>query len=87
MPTRTAFAVRRLATAIITLSLVAAVRGYQRTLGRWLAARGPVCRFTPSCSEYFILAVRRYGPAAGTRRGIARVCRCNPWNPGGTDWP
>jgi hypothetical protein len=45
------------------------------------------CRFHPSCSEYFILAVRKHGPFRGAWRGVWRVCRCNPWSPGGYDPP
>jgi putative membrane protein insertion efficiency factor len=47
----------------------------------------PLCRFHPSCSEYFILSVRKYGPIRGACRGVWRICRCNPWNPGGYDPP
>jgi len=47
----------------------------------------PVCRFTPSCSEYFILSVRKHGPVRGAVKGTYRICRCNPWNEGGYDPP
>jgi putative membrane protein insertion efficiency factor len=47
----------------------------------------PSCRYYPSCSEYFILAVRKHGPIRGAWRGVCRVCRCNPWYPGGYDPP
>jgi len=47
----------------------------------------PTCRFTPSCSEYMILALRKYGPIRGAAKGIWRVCRCHPWNEGGFDPP
>ena len=46
-----------------------------------------VCRFEPSCSEYFIGAVRLYGPARGVWKGLRRICRCHPWSPGGYDPP
>ncbi|MCL6502915.1 MAG: membrane protein insertion efficiency factor YidD [Pirellulales bacterium] len=64
--------------------LVALVRLYQRLLSPLL---GPRCRFTPSCSEYMIQAVRKYGVLPGAWRGILRICRCHPWNPGGFDPP
>ncbi|MDR1493424.1 MAG: membrane protein insertion efficiency factor YidD [Planctomycetaceae bacterium] len=48
---------------------------------------GDVCKFTPSCSQYFIEAVRKYGAIRGTIKGIWRVVRCNPWNRGGYDPP
>jgi putative membrane protein insertion efficiency factor len=64
--------------------LIASVRCYQICLRPILPA---VCRFHPSCSEYFILAVQKYGPLGGTWRGAYRICRCNPFNRGGVDPP
>jgi putative membrane protein insertion efficiency factor len=64
--------------------LIAGVRFYQYVIRPVLPA---VCRFEPSCSEYFILAVRKYGPLCGACKGVARICRCNPWTPGGYDPP
>ncbi len=43
------------------------------------------CRFHPTCSEYAITAIKRYGPFRGTRLGLLRILRCNPFNPGGYD--
>ena len=64
--------------------LIAWVRFYQLCLRPLLPS---VCRFQPSCSEYFILAVHKYGPVRGAWRGIGRICRCHPWNRGGYDPP
>jgi len=64
--------------------LVAVVWIFQWTVSPLL---GHHCRFQPSCSVYFIAAVRKYGAIRGTIRGIARVCRCHPWHPGGYDPP
>ncbi|HEX4588572.1 MAG TPA: membrane protein insertion efficiency factor YidD [Gemmataceae bacterium] len=64
--------------------IVFGVRGYQRLLRPVLPA---VCRFQPSCSEYMILAVHKYGPVSGGWRGVRRICRCHPWHPGGYDPP
>lgn len=64
--------------------LIGMVRGYQLLLRPLLP---PVCRFTPSCSEYFIGAVRKYGPLRGAWRGVCRIARCHPWHPGGHDPP
>lgn len=60
------------------------VRVYQRMISPLL---GPTCRFHPSCSQYFILAVRKYGLVIGTWKGGRRILRCHPWNPGGYDPP
>jgi uncharacterized protein len=64
--------------------LIGIVRVYQYTLSPLLGRR---CRFEPSCSVYFIESVRRYGAIRGALRGIWRICRCNPWTPGGFDPP
>jgi uncharacterized protein len=66
------------------LLLVAVVRLYQGLVSPLL---GPRCRFEPTCSNYFIGAVRKYGLVMGTLRGIWRICRCNPFHPGGFDPP
>ena len=64
--------------------MVKAVRGYQLFISPMLPS---ACRFTPSCSQYFILAVRKYGPWRGAWKGIFRICRCHPFHPGGHDPP
>jgi hypothetical protein len=43
------------------------------------------CRFTPTCSTYFIQAVEKYGVAKGSYLGIKRILKCHPWNDGGYD--
>jgi putative membrane protein insertion efficiency factor len=55
--------------------LIAGVRFYQVCLRPMLPS---VCRFEPSCSEYFIQAVHKYGPVRGACKGAWRICRCNP---------
>ena len=64
--------------------LIIPVRLYQLTIGLLVPK---VCRFYPSCSEYFILAVQKHGPIKGGCKGVWRVCRCHPWNAGGYDPP
>lgn len=65
-------------------TLIGLVRLYQWTLSPIL---GGQCRFYPTCSNYFIEAVRKYGALRGTMRGIGRICRCHPFHPGGIDPP
>lgn len=43
------------------------------------------CRFVPSCSQYAIIAVQRYGLAKGGLLAIKRLLKCGPWHPGGYD--
>ena len=70
--------------AALTQALVLGVRLYQVCLRPLFPS---VCRFHPSCSEYFIQAVHIYGPYRGAWRGFRRLCRCHPWHPGGYDPP
>ncbi|MEX0586646.1 MAG: membrane protein insertion efficiency factor YidD [Pirellulales bacterium] len=56
-------------------TLVLLVRVYHWTLSPIF---GRQCRFEPTCSNYFIGAVRKYGPFAGSWRGIRRLARCHP---------
>lgn len=64
--------------------LIGLVRVYQYTISPLIGQR---CRFYPSCSNYFIEAIRKYGALRGSIRGVWRILRCNPWNPGGIDPP
>ncbi len=70
--------------ALFALIFILPVRFYQVVIGPLLPK---VCRFDPSCSEYFILAVTKHGPLRGVCKGVWRVCRCNPFNHGGYDPP
>lgn len=45
----------------------------------------PVCRFTPTCSEYALEAIMKYGPLKGSWLAIKRICRCHPWGGSGYD--
>lgn len=62
--------------------IIILVRIYQMCISPLL---GPHCRFTPTCSAYFIEAVEKYGPLKGSWLGIKRILRCHPGNPGGYD--
>jgi uncharacterized protein len=58
------------------------VRGYKLLISPILP---PSCRFSPTCSEYSLEAIEKYGALKGFWLTIKRVIRCNPWNPGGYD--
>jgi putative membrane protein insertion efficiency factor len=63
--------------------VIAPVRFYQRAISPGLPAR---CKYYPSCSEYAVQAVRRYGILRGVVLAAWRLLRCNPWSHGGVDF-
>lgn len=74
MTTLVLAAPRRLASLLI--------RGYQR----WISPALPAsCRFAPTCSQYTLEAVERYGALRGGWMGLRRLMRCHPFHPGGYD--
>jgi uncharacterized protein len=62
--------------------LIGLVYLYRLTLGHVL---GGHCRYTPTCSQYAIDALNKYGAAGGTWRTVKRLCRCHPWGGSGYD--
>ena len=66
----------------ISTSLIIAVRGYQKSLGSLIGGR---CRYLPTCSDYFIGAVEKYGAFKGGIKGVWRILRCHPFAKGGFD--
>lgn len=47
----------------------------------------PRCRFYPSCSQYAILAIKKYGVFKGALKSVWRILRCHPFSKGGVDFP
>lgn len=66
----------------VGMMLIVLARLYQGTLSPLL---GRQCRFVPTCSEYFIRAVREKGAVRGTAMGLWRIIRCHPFGRGGYD--
>ena len=58
------------------------IRAYKKFLSPILPK---ACRFTPTCSEYAIEAIERFGVVRGTMLATCRILRCNPWSKGGYD--
>jgi uncharacterized protein len=63
---------------------VAPVRFYQRAISPALPAR---CKYHPSCSEYAVQSIKRFGILKGIVLAAWRLLRCNPWSHGGVDFP
>ena len=58
------------------------IKIYQRIISPLL---GPKCRFTPSCSQYAVIALRRFGLIKGSWLTVKRVLKCHPLHEGGED--
>jgi len=63
-------------------ALILLIRGYKKLISPMLP---PSCRFYPTCSEYSIQALEKYGVIKGGAKTIWRILRCNPFNKGGYD--
>lgn len=68
--------------SMLARPLVALIRGYQRHISPLFGAH---CIYTPTCSEYAIQALRRYGVFRGGWLALRRIARCNPLHRGGYD--
>lgn len=67
----------------MTHVVIAMLRVYQAILSPLLPPN--TCRFTPTCSQFAIDAVRKYGVLRGLWRALKRIGRCHPYHPGGYD--
>tara|TARA_B100001769_G_scaffold220780_1_gene180979 strand:- start:328 stop:549 length:222 start_codon:yes stop_codon:yes gene_type:complete len=66
----------------MTYLLTKLIRLYQVFLSAFV---GQHCRFSPTCSNYALEAIKIYGPAKGALLASKRICRCHPWSQGGVD--
>ena len=76
------------ASSLVIHGLLLAIRVYRLTISPAQAFLfGPAggCRFTPTCSQYAMDAIREHGALAGGWMGLKRICRCHPWGRGGHD--
>ena len=69
--------------ALLRRVAIAPIRAYQLFLSPLLGQR---CKYHPSCSEYAVGAIRRYGVLRGAVLAAWRLLRCNPWSHGGVDF-
>lgn len=62
--------------------LLALIRFYRGAISPHLP---PSCRYTPTCSQYALEAVQKYGALKGGWLALKRILRCHPFHPGGYD--
>ncbi|MDR2781295.1 MAG: membrane protein insertion efficiency factor YidD [Holosporaceae bacterium] len=65
-------------------ALILLIRIYKNVVSRYLKSQ---CKFYPTCSEYAILSIKKYGSLKGIWKTILRLLRCNPFSSGGVDFP
>ena len=63
-------------------ALLGLIRFYRKHISPYKA---PSCKFIPTCSEYGLEAVERFGALKGGALTVWRILRCNPWGRGGYD--
>ncbi|MBB2955861.1 hypothetical protein FHX77_001298 [Bifidobacterium commune] len=80
VPDKSACAV--VSTSPAARAILAAIRWYQRHIS---AGNPPCCKYYPSCSNYAVQAVTRYGAVRGGLLAALRLLRCRPWSNGGID--
>ncbi|MBR5808308.1 MAG: membrane protein insertion efficiency factor YidD [Alistipes sp.] len=67
---------------IVALPFIGLIRFYQKCIS---PLTPPACRYTPTCSQYGIEAIRKYGIIKGGWLTIKRISRCHPWGGSGYD--
>ena len=63
--------------------LIAMVRFYRKNITPYKG--GATCRFVPTCSQYALEALEKYGALKGSLLAIRRILRCHPFSAGGYD--
>lgn len=67
---------------VISFILILPIRFYQLCISPMTP---PSCRFVPTCSQYAIEALKKYGPIKGLWLAVKRILRCHPWGGSGYD--
>jgi putative membrane protein insertion efficiency factor len=67
---------------VVSWVLVGIIKFYQGAISPYLP---PSCRYTPTCSEYGIEALKKHGPLKGGWLTMKRILSCNPWGGSGHD--
>ncbi len=67
---------------LLSLPLIGLIKFYQYVISPIL---GPKCRYTPTCSNYGLEAIKKYGPFKGGWLAAKRIASCHPWGGSGYD--
>ncbi|HVX28449.1 MAG TPA: membrane protein insertion efficiency factor YidD [Parafilimonas sp.] len=67
---------------ILSFPFIVLIKIYQAIISPIL---GPQCRFTPTCSNYALEALKKYGVFKGTWLALKRISKCHPWGGKGYD--
>lgn len=67
---------------VFSAIFVGIIKGYQLMISPYLM---PACRYTPTCSQYGIDAIRKHGPFRGGLMALKRLASCHPWGGHGHD--
>ncbi|WP_081957215.1 membrane protein insertion efficiency factor YidD [Clostridium sp. HMP27] len=62
--------------------IILVIKSYRKYIS---PLKNPCCRFYPTCSQYALDAINKYGVLKGSFMSIKRILRCNPFNQGGYD--
>ena len=73
---------KRVCKRVLTFPLIVLVKFYQYCIS---PLKPPCCRFTPTCSQYALQALRKHGPLKGGWLTLRRILRCHPWGGSGYD--
>jgi len=68
--------------ALLSRIAILLIRFYQQGISPYFPG---ACRYTPTCSQYSIDAIRKYGALKGSWLGLKRIGRCHPWGGSGYD--
>lgn len=67
---------------LLSYLLLLPIYFYQKCISPMI---GPSCRFTPTCSQYTVEAIKKHGPFKGFCLAVRRILRCHPWGGSGYD--
>jgi len=67
---------------LLVAPFIGLIQLYKMVISPWM---GPKCRYTPTCSQYAIDALRKYGMIKGLWKALRRISKCHPWGGSGFD--